>query len=81
MARVWLPKPIYESLPYYYLVAGVISLGAALYLDFWYWPYIGVTAGFACLVAGLVVWLRRKDFRNSAAQAAGEPPQPGPESH
>ena len=38
MARVWLPKPIYESLPYYYLVAGVISLGAALYLDFWYWP-------------------------------------------
>ena len=55
MARVWLPKPIYESLPYYYLVAGVISLGAALYLDFWYWPYIGVTAGFACLVAGLAI--------------------------
>jgi hypothetical protein len=61
--RIWLSKPIYETLPYFYLLAGVICLVASLYLDFWYWPTICLIGGAACLAVGLVVFLRRRDFR------------------
>ncbi len=68
MRPFWLPKPVYESLPYYYIVAGLICLGAALFPDFWPWTYVAVVAGFGCLVAGLVVWLKRRGFRQSSQQ-------------
>jgi hypothetical protein len=61
--RIWLSKPIYETLPYFYLLAGVICLVASLYLDFWYWPTICLIGGAACLAVGLVIFLRRRDFR------------------
>ena len=60
---MWLSKPLYESLPYGYLVIGVISLVATLYVDWWYWPTVATFIGITSLVAGLVVWLRRRDSR------------------
>ena len=61
--RIWLSKPIYETLPYFYLLAGVICLVASLYLDYWYWPTLCLIGGAACLAVGLVIFLRRRDFR------------------
>ena len=60
---MWLSKPIYESLPYVYLVMGAFALGLSMYLDHWYWDTIGFVVGFVCLVAGLVVLLKRRDHR------------------
>ena len=60
---MWIAKPIYESLPYFYLLVGVISLGAAMYVTHGYWPTICFTLGFLCLVAGLVILLKRRDSR------------------
>ena len=62
--RLWINKPLYEVLPYAYLIAGIVSLAASLYLNFWYWPVICVSVGIFCLVAGLVVWLKRRDYRH-----------------
>jgi hypothetical protein len=61
--RIWLSKPIYETLPYFYLLAGVVCLVASLYLDYWYWPSICLIGGVGCLVVGLIIFLRRRDFR------------------
>ncbi len=61
--RIWLSKPIYETLPYFYLLAGVICLVASLYLDHWYWPTICLLGGVTCLGVGLIIFLRRRDFR------------------
>ena len=61
---MWVSKPIYESLPYFYLLAGAISLAASMYLNHWYWPTICFVVGLLCLVAGLVIWLKRRDHRN-----------------
>ncbi len=61
--RIWLSKPIYETLPYFYLLAGAICLVASLYLDYWYWPTICLIGGAACLAVGLIIFLRRRDFR------------------
>lgn len=61
---MWVSKPIYESLPYFYLLVGVVCLAASMYLSHWYWPEICFSVGLFCLVAGLVVWLKRRDYRD-----------------
>ena len=75
--RIWLSKPIYEILPYFYLLAGAACLFASLYLNYWYWPIIGLVAGVICLVLGLVVFMRRRDFRmdNKPARKSRKPGQ------
>lgn len=60
---MWVAKPVYESLPYFYLSAGAISLGLSMYLDYWYMPTICFVVGILCLVGGLVVLLKRRDHR------------------
>ena len=60
---MWVSKPIYEGLPYFYLVVGAISLAASMYVNHWYWPTISFSLGMFCLVAGLVVLLKRRDAR------------------
>lgn len=61
--RIWLSKPLYEMLPYFYVLIGSACLLASLYLNYWYWPLIGTAAGSICLLVALVVFLRRRDFR------------------
>lgn len=61
---MWLSKSIYEALPYFYLLAGAITLSASMYLNHWYWPGICFTIGVLSLVAGLVVLLKRRDYRS-----------------
>jgi hypothetical protein len=60
---VWIAKPIYESLPYFYLLVGALSLLGAMYVTHGYWPTICFVVGFLCLLAGLVVLLKRRDSR------------------
>lgn len=69
---MWVSKPIYESLPYFYLLVGAISLAASLYLNHWHWPTICFTVGLICLVAGLVVLLKRRDHRDHAKRSSHE---------
>ena len=61
--NIWLSRPVYELLPYFYLVAGIAMLGASLYLNYWYWPTICLLSGGLLCIAGLVIWLKRRDFR------------------
>tara|TARA_R110002049_G_scaffold210401_2_gene381237 strand:+ start:4158 stop:4370 length:213 start_codon:yes stop_codon:yes gene_type:complete len=60
---MWVSKPIYESLPYFYLLVGVLTLASSMYVNHWYWPTICFVLGLFCLVAGLVVLLKRRDSR------------------
>jgi Flp pilus assembly protein TadB len=61
---MWVSRPIYESLPYFYIVAGALTLAASMYLGHWYWPTICFFVGLASLVGGLVVLLKRRDYRH-----------------
>ncbi len=67
---MWLSKTLYESLPYYYVVVGAIVLTLSLYLDYWYWPTIFAGIGVVAVIAGLVVWLRRRGYRQSRSRRA-----------
>lgn len=66
---MWVAKPIYECLPYFYLAAGAIALAASMYVNHWYWPTISFVLGVFCLVAGIVVLLKRRDARLDARRS------------
>jgi len=59
--KIWLPKFLYNALPYFYLVAGVAALFATLYISNWYWvlPHYLIFAA-ACLHMGTLVYRRRR---------------------
>ena len=59
--KLWLPKLLYDSLPYFYLGAGVAALLATLYISDWFWVlphYLLFSA--ACIHLGLIVIRRRR---------------------
>ena len=70
---MWVAKPIYESLPYFYLLAGGICLGASMYVNWDYWPTVCFVTGLFSLVMGLVLLLKRRDYRVTAGRAAQRP--------
>jgi len=70
---MWVSRPIYESLPYLYMLAGAASLAASLYINHWYWPTICFVTGLICLVAGLVVLLKRRDYRVTDGRGGHRP--------
>jgi hypothetical protein len=65
---MWLPKFFYESIPFYLIGLGVAGVGAAFYLQTWYWPEIAAVGGLFALVLGLVLVLRRKGYRSSRSR-------------
>lgn len=67
---MWISKPVYESLPYIYLVVGGVFLVSSMYVNYGYWPTICFVSGLVCLVGGLVVLLKRRDYRQTDKRAA-----------
>jgi Flp pilus assembly protein TadB len=58
--KIWLPKTLYDLLPYFYLIAGVAALLATLYIGNWLWvlPHY-LLFSVACLHLGIVIYRRR----------------------
>lgn len=61
---MWVSKPIYESLPYFYLLSGVLLLLGGMYLNHWHWPTLCLATGLGCLAAGMLVLLKRREHRH-----------------
>ena len=62
---MWLAKPVYEALPYYYVALGAIALIARVYVDWWYWPAICLIVGVLAIGAGVFVLLKRLRSRRA----------------
>ena len=65
---MWLAKPVYELLPYGYVVVGTAAIVMALYAQTWYWPQIWTAVGVAGIVGGLVLLLKRRGYRSSRSR-------------
>ena len=64
--KIWLPKFLYDALPFFYLGSGVLAFLATLYVSAWFWVvphYLLFSA--ACLHLGLVIFRRRLSGRES----------------
>ena len=65
---MWLARPIYEFLLYLYMLVGVALLGAAWFIEMSTLPSIFILVGVLSLMAGLVLWLRRRDYRTRQSE-------------
>ncbi len=65
---MWIARPVYELIPYVYMVVGLALLGAAWLLETELLPGIFLLLGSLSLMAGIVLWLRRKDYRTTQAE-------------
>ncbi|HEU4485698.1 MAG TPA: hypothetical protein VFR96_09445 [Povalibacter sp.] len=65
---MWIARPLYELIPYLYMIVGLLLLGAAWVITIEVLPGIFLVVGSLSLMAGIVLWLRRKDYRTSQAE-------------
>jgi hypothetical protein len=65
---MWIARPIYELLPYLYMIVGLILLSAAWLVQTPTLPSVFMVVGSLSLMAGLVLWLRRRDYRTRQAE-------------
>ncbi|MFI4869748.1 MAG: hypothetical protein ACHQDD_10435 [Steroidobacterales bacterium] len=63
-----LSKPVYESLPWLYALAGALLLAASHRLHSGLLSVLLLIAGALGLVGGAAIWLRRRDFRATRAE-------------
>jgi hypothetical protein len=65
---MWIARPIYELLPYAYILVGAVLLGVAWFLNIETLPGVLLVVGSLSMLAGIVLWLRRKDYRTRQAE-------------
>jgi hypothetical protein len=56
-------RPLYEALPYLYIVIGVAAVGASFAWRVADWSGILALFGLVAVTGGLVLALRRRDYR------------------
>ena len=58
--KVWLPKFLYNALPYFYMAAGFLAFLSTLYTHQWFWllPHY-LLFSIACVHLGFIVRRRR----------------------
>jgi hypothetical protein len=59
--KIWLPKFLYDAIPWFYLVSGLGAFVATLYVSEWFWVlphYLLFSA--ACVHLGFLVLRRRR---------------------
>jgi hypothetical protein len=64
---MWIPRPLYEVIPYACMAAGASALAAAFFLERGPRGLLLLVGG-AGLTAGLVLWMRRRDYRSSQSE-------------
>lgn len=65
--KIWLPKLLYDALPYFYLLSGIAAFLTTLYISDWFWVlphYLLFSA--ACLHLGVFVYRRRRRSTDDA---------------
>lgn len=61
---MWLPRPLYELLPYLYVLLGlaVIALAAAIAQQLW-GSTLAFLLGLAITALGVTIWMKRRSAR------------------
>lgn len=68
--KIWLPKILYDSLPWFYLTAGLAAFFATVYISEWFWVlphYVLFSA--ACLHLAFAVYRKRRRSRANSRDA------------
>jgi hypothetical protein len=67
-------RPVYEGLPWFYIICGVLVLGGSYLLAaHGVLSLVAGLLGLMCLLGGVVVLLRRRDYRAMRSQYPDTP--------
>ena len=69
---MWLPRPLYEAIPYAGIAAGAALAGAAFFLESGPRGLLLAVGGLVA-TAGVMLWMRRRAYRASLRDYAGRP--------
>lgn len=75
--KIWLPKLLYDCLPWFYLISGIAAFFATLYISDWFWilpHYLLFSA--ACLHLAFNVYRRRRENNGADQGSADRRPRP-----
>jgi len=62
---MWLPAPVYESLPYLYVIGGVLFISGTLYIGFGApGAPLYIACGLISIVYGAYIFAKRHAYRN-----------------
>ena len=63
---MWIPAPIYERIPQFWFLLGLLFIAAGLYLGFEYvLSFYYLALGALCCVYGLAIFMMRLNYRQS----------------
>lgn len=63
---MWMPRPVYEGIPYASVLAGICMVAAAFLRRSL--PHgLLLSCGAALITLGLILWMRRRDYRRNRA--------------
>ena len=66
---MWLPTPVYERVPQFWLLLGLLFISSGVYLGFDYrLSFAYVFVGAICIAWSVTVFIRRSHFRNKPIQ-------------
>jgi hypothetical protein len=65
---MWLARPVYELLPYFYMLLGLVLVAASFWVNVERWSSWLLGGGGLALLVGLVLWLKRKDYRKAQSE-------------
>lgn len=68
---VRLSRPVYELLPYAYIVSGLLAVAGSYFLASGIWAEIVLVLGLLCVVGGSVILLKRRDARARRTEYKG----------
>ena len=60
---VHLAKPVYESMPYGYAIAGVVLMLLSYFDGRGFWSNLTAIVGLLAVIGGVVIFLKRRDYR------------------
>ena len=76
---MWLPTPIYERVPQFWLLLGLLFISSGVYLGFDYrLSFAYVFVGAICIAWSVTILIRRSHFRNKPFQTMVGDEEPAP---
>ncbi len=73
---MWIPTPIYERLPQFWLLLGIVFMSSGLYLGFDYaWSHFYFVVGIGCCLKSMWIFTMRLAARKPAGGEATEQPR------